>query len=254
MDGKIMNINNSKDKRNLYFVLVLLSIMIIVNTIFSHAAIPEGPSITYVSNTTRINENATLRTGDDKGTITTINLDSLQQNQRWKAYVGNVTGKLTLQDAEGYAIYDWTLNNVFTGNVFASRNGTVNWANLNCSLQSHIVSETTFLNHLAAADDTINATFNSTNHASFFAADTNMSGCRYTPTYVNGTPQSQNSSARFQQVLLSDMTSGSIVYTTRIENNQIGYNPNFTYDFQLIVPESGTVGVNVDYYFYIELQ
>jgi len=250
------NNKNAKnnDRRSIIFVLLLLSSMIILNTLVSFAAIPEGPSITYISNTTRLVENATLREDDDKGTITTINLDSLQQNQRWKAYVGNVTGKLTLMDADSYAIYDWTLNNVFTGNVFASRNGTINWANLDCATIGQISSETTFLNHIPGADDTINATFNSTDHASFFAADTSHSGCFYTPTYVNGNPQSQNSTARFQQMLLADNVSNSIVYTTRIENGQLGYNPDYTFDFQLIVPESGTIGVNVDYYFYIELQ
>jgi hypothetical protein len=245
---------NKQQSRSVIIVIMLMAALIVINTIMSNAAIPEGPTISYVSNTTRLVENATLREGDDKGTITTINLDSVQQNQRWKAYVGNVTGTLTLQDADGFAIYDWTLNNVFTGNVFASRNGTINWGDLDCSTEAHIVSETSYLNHVASADDTINATFNSTDHASFFAADTSISGCRYTPTYVNNAPQVQNSTALFQQMLLSDMTSGSIVYTTRIENQAMGYNPDYSFDFQMIVPESGSVGVNIDYYFYIELQ
>ena len=248
------NTEEQRKGRSIILALLLLSSIIVINTLIGYAAIPEGPSITYVSNTTRIVENATLREDDEKGTITTINLDSLQQNQRWKAYVGNVSGKLTLMDADGYAIYDWTLNNVFSGNVFASRNGTINWGNLDCATSGQITTETTFLNHIPGADDTINATFNSTDHASFFAADISHSGCFYTPTYVNGTPQSQNSTARFQQMLLADNVSNSIVYTTRIENSQMGYNPDYTFDFQLIVPESGTIGVNVDYFFYIELQ
>ena len=254
MKKTIMKNSSKKERRSVFLAIALLACLVILNTLISLAATPEGPSISYQSNSTRTVENATLRSGDEKGTIITVNLDSLQQNQRWKAYVGNVTGKLTLQDADGYAIYDWTLNSTFTGNVFASRNGTVDWTDINCSTQAHIDAETTFLNHVATADDTINATFNSTDHASFFAADLLMDDCRYTPTYVNDTPQAQNSTARFQQVLLSDMGSGSILYTTRIENDQMGYNPNMTFDFQLLVPESGTVGVNVNYYFYIELQ
>ena len=246
--------HNKRESRSILIAIAIMLSLIIMNTMLSLAAVPEGPSITYYSNTSRIVENATLREGDDKGTITTISLDSLQQNQRWKAYVGNVSGMLTLQDADGYAIYDWTLNTSIVGNVYASRNGTINWGDINCSTEAHIISETTFLNHVATADDTINATFNSTNHAPFYAADLLMEECRFTPTYVNDTPQPQDPTAAFPQMLLSDMGSGSIIYTTRIGNANMSYNENLFFDFQLLVPESGTIGVNVNYYFYIELQ
>ena len=237
--------------------LSLLLMLALVSTfmVFLAFALPEGPSITYVSNTSKVSGAATLQTGDVKGTITTIILDSESQNQRWKAYVGNVTGKLTLQDVEGYAIYDWTLEANFAGTVFASRNGTVDWSNIACANSTIIESEETTMVHINAADDSITNTFNATDHQWFFINGQNMSGCPYTPMYINGTPQAQDLSAQFQQVLVMDTNNSVLIYATRIENDQIGYNPNFTFDFQMIIAESGNPLVTTTpYYFYLEIE
>ena len=78
--------------------LVLLSFMIlIVSSLFAYAE-PSGPTITFIANETKDPAAATLinTTG---GSITTMALNATSQNLRWKAYVGNVTGTLTLDDA-----------------------------------------------------------------------------------------------------------------------------------------------------------
>ena len=238
---------------SIVLLIMLFSFALLVSRPIS-AATPQGPTINYISNTTKTNVGASLRSGDNKGTITTINLDSEQQNTRWKAYVGNVTGKLTLKDAAGFAIYDWTLNNNFAGNVYASRNGSINWGGISCATQSQMQSETTYLNQTVGADDNINKTFNSTLHATFTANGITMNNCPSTALYVNGASQTQNSSAAFQEIVLADNTSNSLVFTSRIEADHQGYDPSYTYDFQMIVPDSATPNVISDYYFYIELQ
>jgi len=245
--------NNKAASRGLSLLLVLALVSSFM--VFLAYAEPEGPSITYVSNTSKVSGAPTLRTGDAKGTITTIILDSESQNQRWKAYVGNVTGKLTLQDVEGYAIYDWTLEAAFAGTVFASRNGTVDWLSLACANSTIIEAEETIMVHINTADDSITNTFNSTNHQWFFVNSINMSGCPYTPMYVNGTPQAQDSTADFQQILIMDTNTSSLIYATRMENDAMGYNPNFTFDFQMIIAESGNPLVtSTPYYFYLEIE
>ena len=216
------------------------------------AATPEGPSITYINNTSKTVTPATLRAGDQKGTITTLNLNAQQQNDHWKAYIGNVTGKLVLQDAQGYNIYDWTLNTNFSGNIYTTRVNNVVWSNVACANTSTIAGEETFLNETSGAADTIANTFNSTGEAAFLAAGVSLSGCQYTATYINSTSQTQNATAKFQEMLLQDNT--TLIYTTRIENNQMGYNPNSTFDFQMLVADSASPGITLPYYFYIEIQ
>ncbi|MFT4309375.1 MAG: hypothetical protein ACMXYL_02730 [Candidatus Woesearchaeota archaeon] len=236
-------------------LLVLLILVSSFTVFLAFAATPEGPSITYVSNTSRVAGDATLREGDAKGTITTINLDFEQQNRRWKAYVGNVTGRLTLQDVEGYAIYDWTLEADYRGTVFASRNNTIDWNSIGCANVTILESEEAAMSHVPGSDDSISSTFNATDHLWFFVSGTNVSSCPYTPMYVNGTPQAQDTDAQFQQVLVMDTNNSIMIYASRIEGGEMGYNPNFTYDFQMIIAESGNPLVtNTPYYFYIEIE
>src|SRR3989344_2596775 len=89
---------------------LLFSIILIATSILTlasaNAATPEGPTVSVVSNSTRaanssakvnITGGANLHTSG--GYIFAINLDAFQTNSRWKAYYGNVTGTLTLDDA-----------------------------------------------------------------------------------------------------------------------------------------------------------
>src|SRR3989344_9224311 len=100
-------------------------------------AVPSGPVVTLIANETKQPGAATIinTTG---GSITTIRLNATTQNLRWKAYVGNVTGRLTLDDANDNTIFDWTLTNV-VGEVYATRfSGNINWSGVNCSNSTHI--------------------------------------------------------------------------------------------------------------------
>jgi hypothetical protein len=236
-------------------LLLVLALVSSFTVLLALAATPEGPSITYVSNTSKVSGAPELRDSDAKGTITTIILDSEQQNQRWKAYVGNVSGKLTLQDADGYAIYDWSLEADFAGTIFASRNGTINWDSVACANTTIIEAEEAIMVHINTADDSITNTFNATDHQSFFVNSIFMANCPYTPMYVNGTAQTQDSTADFQQILIMDTNTSSLIYATRMENDKMGYNPDMTFDFQMIIAESGNPLVSTTpYYFYLEIE
>ena len=212
-----------------------------------------GPTVTFVSNESRT-ENAASIINTTGGSITTVLLNATAQNQRWKAFVGNVTGSLTLDDANSYSIYDWSLG-VVAGEVYATRSTqSILWTRINCSNVSHIRQEELAMNH-TGPNDNISTTFNTQSHSGFLVGETSISAnsCFSIRTYVNDTPQSTD----FEELVLYDgnnNTNGSVIYTTLIENNVRGFN-NKDYDFQMIVPENGgaTWSSSTAYYFYVEL-
>jgi len=211
---------------------------------------PQGPVITYnVTEYGPIQPAALVNTSG--GSFTTLVLNVSYQNQRWKAYAGNVTGKLALQDSEGFSIYDWGLTTV-GGQVYASRNDSVDWSSIGCAPSGIVSSEQSFLNHAASATDSINNTFSGIGHRSFYVGSTpiTQNTCPSIATFVNSSAQVLDENALFQQVLLSD--SNALVYTTLLEDGAEGFNLR-RYDFQMIVAESAISPTPTPYYFYVEL-
>jgi hypothetical protein len=231
-------------------LIITLSIAISSNS-GTTFALPTGTTI--VSNTTDLPASSaasSLTTAG--GSFTTLVLNGTYQNPRWKAYVGNITGILTLDDSNSYTIYDWNLTSI-NGEVFVTRNSTISWSSVNCTTTQKISSEDQFLNINGSSVDSINRTFNSTAHRSFYVGTNHIlnSTCKSIATYVNDTRQSASENAAFQEVLLTD-TSTNIIYATLINDNTLGYN-NGKYDFQMIVPEDETKVTPTTYYFYAEI-
>ncbi len=242
-----------QDKTRLLTVLLVYLAIGSILLAGSSTATPVGPIITPVSNETATPSPASLlnTTG---GSITTILINATTQNLRWKAFVGNVTGKLTLDDAGNNTIYDWSLSSV-SGEIYATRNlGQINWTGINCSNSTHMKNEDIRMNHTEPSDN-ISKTFSQTSHSQFYAGTKLISqnSCYSLRTYVNDTPQSTD----FEEIALYDgtnLTDGSIIYSSILEQDAYGFN-NRTYDFQMIVPEIGlaTWTSSTAYYFYIEL-
>ncbi|MFH0978186.1 MAG: hypothetical protein V1837_02680 [Candidatus Woesearchaeota archaeon] len=186
------------------------------------------------------------------GTFTTLLINITSQTYRWKAYAGNITGKLSLDDNLNSTIYDWSIATV-AGEVYATRSSTtITWQNIICANISTARAEEQALNISSSNDDSINRTFikSALAHKEFYTATKKFASgsCPAIATYVNNTAQSGN----FQEVLLYD--SARIVYAGLLENKAKGFNNQY-YDFQLIVPESGLEGSQpvTAYYFYVEL-
>ena len=230
------------------FLIVIISIIVLCPVL----SVPTSPSITYISNSTYI-AGVTNRSQDIKGTITTVTLSSVQQDYKWKAYVGNVSGKLSLDDSTSKTIYDWSLGTV-TGKVFVSRVPTINWGNVSCVNQTVIDSEQYALGMSLNARDSINSTFNNTVHKSFLIGSKNItqSSCRAAATYVNDLPQAVSTTAVFQEILLRDDLTSSLLYATIIDAGQNGYD-NSPRDFQLLVAENESANIPTTYYFFAEL-
>lgn len=224
--------------------------MVIIGTVFSVYVIaePAGPRLISNSTDAYIPQSALMR-NDSKGTITTLSLNVTEQSTKWKAYVGNVTGRLTLDNSNNRTIYDWTYTRG-EGEVYATRGSSVTWSTLMCANSTTVSSEETSLNHVTSQPDSISNTFVNNTHPQFYVGSTlfSQNTCGYDAyTFVNG---SQTSS--FPEIMLYDTTNSEIIFTSIMSNQSLGYDENH-YDFQMLVPEDSSSDENHAYYFYVEL-
>lgn len=214
-------------------------------------ALPAGASVAYISNTTAGQGVAGSRT-DPRSTITTIDLSALQQDQHWKGYVGNVSGSLSLSDAGGNAIYNWALTGaMMTGQVYATRNTSVNFVSVACAAPTTILAEDTFNNASSSLSDSINATFNGTAHKPFYVGATLMTNCSSIALNVNNTQQTLSTTSLYPEILIQDNAT-NLIYVSIISKGAYGFNGN-VYDFQMIVGESAIKASPTSYYFFTEL-
>ncbi len=231
-----------------WFFIGLIGLLILSRVVF---AVPVFPtSLTSPSNSTYVS-NVVNRSDDQKGTITTIILSANQQDLKWKAYVGNLSGKTALDDASGASIYDWDLG-IASAEVYVSRFENINWANIACVDQTSIDAEQNGLSMNSTLKDNINATFNETTHKPFNVGTISISGCRSIATYVNDLPQVMGPAAYFQEILLRDTATGNLVYSTIVDAGQTGYD-NQPHDFQLLVAENESATVPSTYFFWVDL-
>lgn len=241
-------------------ILLLLGLFIYVSLVIHFSfGIPGGADTTFISS-----ENYTSTPdgrADPGGVIVTMTIDATLQDGSWKAYVGNISGKLVLRNSGGWSIYEWPFDaSTLGGFIFASRNDSVNWDNVLCANDSTILAEQDFLGMSSTAADNINNTFNWTEHdamAMSGPSDIASDSCSATATYVNGTSQPADDTAFFQELLLYDNTDLNFLYGTFIEQSLFGYDSNSTInstrDFQLIVAENDS-SAGTTYYFYADLQ
>ncbi len=243
------------NKKNTHIKMLILSLALIVIFLSVEVvSVPVGPTITYVKNETSPNAGlATARSGDRGGYITTVNLNAAQQNYAWKAYVGNVTGIMVLENALNYSIYEWPVSLGSSQEVYISRNNSVIWASVSCSNRSIIQAEDTFLSLNSSQSNSINRTFNVSTHRSFSvgAVPISNSTCPAISTFLNDAAQSSGEANKFQEVLLKDSTS-NLIYASLVDQDQAGFD-NSLYDFQAIVGENEVSGIPTTYYFYVEL-
>jgi hypothetical protein len=245
-----MLIQNKKLKQTFMLVILLLLAVGIANIAYADAT---GASVTNVSNSTKVPASPQYNNGT-KGQIHTVNLNSEQQDNKWKAYVGNVTSTFVLDDANDYSIYQWTISS-FSGQVYITRNESVTWSNVRNATEINKTVEDTNLNHNPGSADSINKTFATKVHKTFTVGSNTIAenSSFATVTWQNDANHALNTTAPFQEVLLSD--GKNLIFTAFVENDKVGYRGDgTTYDFQAIVPDDGTASnQNVRYYFYTEL-
>ena len=230
------------------------------------ASIPEGPTTLTIDATSRRSAVTSPSIEAVAGNVTQLTIAGLTVTQTWQGYYGNVSGTVTLDDANNNTMYDWTLASP-EGEIYAA-SSTVTWTagNVVCynmtstdAGDSSIVtiSELETLYGLAADDiDGVTETFtnNSAAFDAFYVGETLInSGCPTTQTY-NGSETKDSSS--FQEVMLYDNTGDMIIWTAIIEETEpTGFN-DLPWDFQMLVAEDGHNGdtSTTTYYFYVELE
>jgi hypothetical protein len=243
------------NKRQRNWILELILIAMLALTIITAAESAEVPQPTPPGNIT-VESNYTYQPGPVKslntsgGSFSIITINSTTQTPRWKAFLGNVTGKIGLWDGSNNSVYDWDLE-VTTGEIYTTRNpSTIDWSGIECANISHIYNEEINLSINTSDEDSINNTFNTASHEAFYTASTywEANECLGIATNINNARQTAN----FQEVLL--YSDNYLIYTGLLEDGEQGYNGKY-YDFQVIVPNDAQQGksINTLYYFYLEL-
>lgn len=248
-----------KKRAKLVFFLVILGCSLYFALVGLSKAVPAGISPSFISSDNGPTVNSGSR-ADLGGTITTLSLDVVSQDQSWKAYIGNITGKMVLRNANGISIYEWNINSsALAGYIFVSRNGSVNWTLIRCANTTIIDGEQTVLSMGATSADNLGNTFNYTRHKAMAftggVPPVNANTCPSTATYVNGSMQGSMDDAVFQEILLTD--TANLIYGTFIDQNSEGFDNNASitkeYDFQFIVGENKSASIGNTYYFYAEI-
>ena len=247
-----------------FFLVGIFSILSLLALSVFISATPTGPStITSISNSS-LGTTPALSFNLSGGNIGVFNLTANVQDPRWKGFVGNASGSFTLSDASGSTLYNWNLASI-TGKLYATRyNSNVNWAGIQCANLTTLVNEDNSMNltDLTAPNDNLTQTFNCTSagcagtNAPFYVGAVYIAAntCPTLFTYTNTTGQSLPQNSFYQETALY-APSNVLVYETPIEpSNTVGYNGQI-YNFQMIVPENGTIGFNSStaYYLYVEL-
>lgn len=240
-----------KQRKTIIKKALVLTLIFLTIALFSSisTATPTGPSnINITTNETKATTAGQI-VNISGGIISKLNITASVQNPHWKAFVGWIDGKFTLDDSGGSTIYDWTLSTV-GGEVYATRASSIaNWGTISCADAAEITAEDTTLIH--TGEDNITSTFTAgSNTQPFVVAGTAIAAtdCYATNTYVNNVSQG----ASFEEVILHDTS--DIIFATILEEDVTGFDGT-AYDFQMIVPEnaSSTWTSSTAYYLYVEL-
>ena len=242
---------NLASGRRLFALFFILLASLLFFSGMAYAA-PGGPVVLANSTDIGPTQPAALRQ-DPRGTITNISFSFVQQNMRWKAYVGNVSGAYSLRDSSNYTIYDWTFSSN-SGEVYATRANSVTWTAVSCADTTDVSTEQGAMNETESNSDVISKTFNKVVHRAFSVGTVpiSLNTCNSTATYLNSAAQAYNeTTTKFQEVLMHDGAS-AFIYTALLDYDTSGYNNKF-YDFQMLVAEDEGAAAPTPYYFYVEL-
>ena len=243
----------------IFLVLVICSISSLNNVM---GATPEGPSNLTVVNTSTRTPQSAATIDALAGNVSQLNIVGTTVTQSWQGYYGNVSGTITLDDSSNNTLYSWALAEP-EGEIYVSES-TIDFSYGNIECYNYTKISSGYLNLSAyettlglESDDVdgVNETFlPGTTYDSFYAGTNQIDGlCPETQLYNASGVQD---SSQFQEVLLYDLTSDKVVYTSILEETAIlGFDGN-NWDFQMIVGENGHAGNTgtTTYYFYVELE
>jgi len=256
---------------HLFFVVAIILVLLLVP--FSISVEPSGASVNVISSETTPTGSAST-VESIAGNITLVDVFSGSSvTQSWQGYYGNVSGGMRLADAANNPLYNWSVASP-SGEIYASTNNTITWVNVQCfnftatgtytnengnggttsqygTNMSIIASEFGFsLNDV----DSINNTFSTKNHDEFYTANMHFSAdeCQSVQLF---TDSSQSEDGKFEEVLLYEPDTRSIIFTTILEVASKGFDGTDV-DFEMLVLENGH-GADIStttYYFFLEIE
>lgn len=241
---------SNSTSRKLVFALLIM-VLFFVHTNVLVFGQPTGVDVVF-QDTEIISPTPATELTTAGGSFTTLVLNGTFQNPRWKAYVGNISGTMTLSDAESRSIFRWDLATA-SGQIYVSRSDNVLWETISCAGEDTISSEETFFDMAEDSVDSISNTFNQEVHREFYVGTEliSESSCSSIATFVDDEKQEPSVDASFQEILLQD-SNNNLVFTTILEQSSVGYDSG-EYDFQLIVPENPFNATPTTYFFYAEI-
>jgi len=248
----------------------LLSLYVVSALQPNGASVTPGTPQTSPGNTTAPGQNNAMA-----GNITELTVVGKAVTQAWQGYFGNVSGTIELADATGDVMYNWTGLTDPTGEVYASTNATIAWANIQCfnftangsmatSGESAGATNVAGMNLTQLEDafniadddgDGVDITFTDANsHAEFFTANLNFTvgECLSTDVFDSS---GEGTDGTFEEVLLYEPTTASVVFTALLESDASGFDSN-PHDFEMLVLEDGHSGDggSTTYYFFAEIE
>jgi hypothetical protein len=253
-------------------LLVGVLVLSVSYVLAAGSSTPLGPDTITVSESGRNTKNGSAVTiPAEAGNVTALVIDDIRITESWQGYYGNITGTITLDDANNFTMYDWSLPNP-KGEVYASNGSNVNWGSVYCinvsqegqnpvrpdGSVSNINGSQIELNFgINETDvDGLNETFNDTytDTVGFRVGSITIDvedGCSLAHPFAN-----EGHNTDWNELLLSD--NNTLIFTALIRENADGYQPGSTdlYDFQMLVLENGHTGsetTTTNYYFYVEL-
>ncbi len=243
-------------------MMVFLSLFIlggIVGTVYSVASAPIAPRSLDIVSSER-NDNYTAQSqAAEAGNITKMNITGWTQSQTWAGFVGNVTGRIVLDDASNKSLYEWFAAEP-QGEVYAVNSSeAIVWSNVSCFDMVNNLTDVETSYGLEATDyDGVDETFNDTNHPDFWIGTYTITGCPTTNMFTDDAVVGD----KWYEALLFEDTNNVPVYVAIIEDdtaNSRGSVQAFDgglADYQMIVGIDGHDGADEkwDYYFYVELE
>ncbi|MCB9362780.1 S8 family serine peptidase [Candidatus Woesearchaeota archaeon] len=184
--------------------------------------------------------------GGQGGYVTILNLSQSVRSTNWHFFYGRANASVRLRDDASNVAFDW--GDIRPSYIIAARS-TISFANVTCANDTHQDDEEVLLG-LSTASDNLHNTFGTPDHPLITLSPDAIlpNTCNTTHLNVNGT----NQSSVFKQVILYDVNNDQILYTGYVYNSTYGYNYE-QHDYQIIVPDDGTVEDAPDYLIYIKI-
>jgi hypothetical protein len=280
----LLIIERRREKRmnrvnRLFLLSVLLVVLLSVNVL---AVQPFGASLTPGTSVRAPEDLAGNVSNAIAGNVTELTVTGFSITQSWQGYFGNVTGVITLNDNSDNVMYNWSVASP-QGEIYASTNNSILWGYIQCfnltatgtyasdvnnnGSTSQFGTNMTILENefgiIYDDNDGLNETFNyngtqpqgeSLIHNLFYTDNLLFTPgeCVATHLFDNTNSSADNN---FQEVLLYEPSTHSVVFTTLLNEDVRGFDHN-QHDFQMLVLENGhgTNTATSTYYFWVELE